>query len=183
MASTPAVPSLAPDPRTLAQRIRAKWPGAYDDLDDYTLEQKVLAKYPMYHDLPLTQPPAASEPPEPGDYLSKTEDFLQRDLPQGFVKGAKQSVSFLRNLGRAAFVPGAAYEGLKGAVTPHPELAPKNLGEGVGMAAEQLAEMAATGGPLNEFGWSDFRAGHRYRWQLCERNGHGYDHLYSEERL
>lgn len=42
-------------PQTLAQMIRAKYPGAYDDMDDATLEQKILAKYPQYSDLPRTQ--------------------------------------------------------------------------------------------------------------------------------
>lgn len=35
----------------LTQKIRAKYPGAYDDLDDATLTKKVLAKYPQYSDL------------------------------------------------------------------------------------------------------------------------------------
>jgi hypothetical protein len=44
-----------PEP-TLAQLIRAKHPGAYDDLDDQALEESVVAKYPgVYDDLPRTQ--------------------------------------------------------------------------------------------------------------------------------
>src|SRR5215469_3164383 len=43
------------DSKTLAQMIRAKYPGAYDDLSDTELEQKILAKYPQYSDLPRTQ--------------------------------------------------------------------------------------------------------------------------------
>ena len=35
--------SNAPKARALAQRIRAKYPGAYDDMDDLTLEKKILA--------------------------------------------------------------------------------------------------------------------------------------------
>lgn len=41
--------------QTLAQMIRAKYPGAYDDIDDATLENQVLQKYPQYGDLPRTQ--------------------------------------------------------------------------------------------------------------------------------
>lgn len=58
---TPAVtpqPDQQAPPQTLAQRIRAKYPGEYDDMDDQTLETKVLAKYPEYSDLPRTQPTA-----------------------------------------------------------------------------------------------------------------------------
>ena len=52
----------------LARMVRAKYPGAYDDLDDATLEAKVLAKYPgAYDDLiePTTKKPVvAAAPPE-----------------------------------------------------------------------------------------------------------------------
>jgi hypothetical protein len=53
--ATPAspLPQQAPQ-QTLAQMVRAKNPGAYDDMDDPTLESKVLAKYPQYSDLPRT---------------------------------------------------------------------------------------------------------------------------------
>lgn len=34
-----------------AQRIRAKHPGAYDDLNDQTLASRVIAKYPQYADM------------------------------------------------------------------------------------------------------------------------------------
>lgn len=44
-----------PEP-TLAQRIKAKYPGQYDDLPDAELEAKVIAKYPgVYDDVPRTQ--------------------------------------------------------------------------------------------------------------------------------
>lgn len=43
--------------QTLAQRVRAKYPGAYDDLDDQQLEAAIIAKYPgQYDDLPRTPP-------------------------------------------------------------------------------------------------------------------------------
>lgn len=41
--------------QTLAQLVRSKYPGSYDDMDDATLEKNVLAKYPQYSDLPKTQ--------------------------------------------------------------------------------------------------------------------------------
>lgn len=43
---------------TLAQAIRSKYPGVYDDMDDPTLESKILAKYPQYSDMPRTDPNA-----------------------------------------------------------------------------------------------------------------------------
>lgn len=48
------------DQRTLAQRVRAKYPGAYDDMDDAALEAAVVAKYPgVYDDIPRTGQPQA----------------------------------------------------------------------------------------------------------------------------
>lgn len=42
-------------PDTLAQKIKAKYPGAYDDVPDGELEAKIKAKYPgVYDDLPTT---------------------------------------------------------------------------------------------------------------------------------
>ena len=42
-------------PETLAQKIKAKYPGQYDDLSDQELEAKVTAKYPgAYDDIPRT---------------------------------------------------------------------------------------------------------------------------------
>lgn len=49
-------------PGQLAAKVRAKYPGVYDDLDDATLEQKILAKYPEYADLVEPAPTAPSGP-------------------------------------------------------------------------------------------------------------------------
>lgn len=46
----------------LAKRIRAKFPGAYDDLDDAALEKAVLAKHPEYADLAQPEPSSAAKP-------------------------------------------------------------------------------------------------------------------------
>ena len=44
-------------PDTLAQRVRAKYPGVYDDIDDATLDAKVRAKFPgVYDDVPSSGP-------------------------------------------------------------------------------------------------------------------------------
>lgn len=39
----------------LTSLIRQKYPGAYDDLDDSTLEKQILAKYPQYKDLAVPE--------------------------------------------------------------------------------------------------------------------------------
>lgn len=49
-----------PQGQTLAQMVRAKYPGVYDDLSDTDLESKVTAKYPgVYDDVPKS---AAGQP-------------------------------------------------------------------------------------------------------------------------
>src|SRR6266545_4628233 len=47
----------------LVEKIRAAYPGVYDDMDDATLTKKLLAKYPQYSDLaaPKLQQPVQVE--------------------------------------------------------------------------------------------------------------------------
>jgi hypothetical protein len=45
---------------SLAQMVRAKYPGAYDDIPDAQLEAQVLAKHPEYQD--LATPPQQAQP-------------------------------------------------------------------------------------------------------------------------
>lgn len=54
-----STPALNP----LVEKVRAKYPGAYDDMDDATLTKKLLAKYPQYSD--LAAPPTSSMPGAP----------------------------------------------------------------------------------------------------------------------
>lgn len=66
-------------PGTLAHRIRTKFPGAYDDLDDATLEAKWDAKYPgAYDDLPRSTLPTKPV---------SAEDFAPARAPQGSAVG------------------------------------------------------------------------------------------------
>lgn len=54
-------------PQTLAQLVRAKYPGAYDDMTDQQLEMAVKQKYPgAYDDIPTTPDPV-------GDAAGKAE--------------------------------------------------------------------------------------------------------------
>lgn len=51
-----STPALNP----LVSKIRAAYPGAYDDMDDASLTKAILAKYPQYSDLaapPIEKPP------------------------------------------------------------------------------------------------------------------------------
>jgi hypothetical protein len=46
----------------LAKRLRAKYPGAYDDMDDAALERAVIAKHPEYADMARPAPDAGAKP-------------------------------------------------------------------------------------------------------------------------
>lgn len=88
--------------QTLAQRIRAKYPGAYDDLDDAALESSVRAKYPgVYDDLPTTtaQPKADAGPHQP------TEDEWAT-MPAN--EKARALLSWAGHAVAGAFMPGDA---------------------------------------------------------------------------
>ncbi len=70
-------------PQNLASLVRAKHPGAYDDMDDVSLESAVRAKYPgVYDDIPSANAPKPSERGVPAagntfsDKLASAADYL-----------------------------------------------------------------------------------------------------------
>ena len=81
-------------PDTLAAKIRAKHPGAYDDMDDATLESAVTAKYPgVYDDMPRSTLP--TKPVSAEDFM-RPEDIANRDngtsITGGILKGATKGL-------------------------------------------------------------------------------------------
>ena len=48
--------------KELAGKVREKYPGAYDDLDDRTLAQKIVQKYPDYADTTFDDAPTGTSP-------------------------------------------------------------------------------------------------------------------------
>lgn len=78
----------------LAAAIRAKYPGAYDNVDDATLEKAVLAKYPQYQS--LAQPePAPSNKEMSLEQLQAANLKDRSDLPSttGFLKNLATSTA------------------------------------------------------------------------------------------
>jgi hypothetical protein len=64
----------------LVDKIRAKYPGAYDDMDDATLTKKVLAKFPMYSDLAVPHPQVTEPKMEEsaiGNVMSSPEEYIR----------------------------------------------------------------------------------------------------------
>lgn len=88
---------------TLAQMIKAKHPGSYDDMKDADLEKAILAKHPEYQDL-------ASPPEQPvGVVPSKQSDTFMGGFTDSLMNGEAL---------RAGAKGGLGY--LKGAVTDLP---------------------------------------------------------------
>lgn len=100
----------------LAQKIRAKYPGVYDSLDDATLEIKVADKYPQYRSMvsaPLdptkmgqphiAPPPQAAEPPPPQPGLaSKIADFMGQPIaPKVLPQPAMDALNATTQMGAA----------------------------------------------------------------------------------
>jgi hypothetical protein len=78
----------------LANKVRAKYPGVYDDMDDAALEAKVLAKYPQYGDLAKAAPSPAPQPSMGQRVVSDVKQGFKDfgDTLVGAGKGALQSV-------------------------------------------------------------------------------------------
>jgi hypothetical protein len=92
-------------PDTLAAKIRAKYPGAYDDLDDAKLEASVTAKFPgVYDDIPRSTLPTK---PVTAEQFMAPEDIANRDngtsLALDVLKGfGKRAVSSAVDFGQMA---------------------------------------------------------------------------------
>lgn len=96
----------------LATKIRAKYPGAYDDMDDASLEKAVLAKHPEYADL-AQQKPEAAKPAEPKGDLGRFGGYkMLGDAVMGAGKAALnhpvQSLAILGGMAAAPLTGGAS---------------------------------------------------------------------------
>ncbi len=94
--------------QTLAQRVKAKYPGQYDDLPDADLEAKIKAKYPgQYDDLPTTK--AESQPAAPqasGSWLDSVADYAKG------VWGQVNPIAGAQAMGQAVMHPLATAKGI-----------------------------------------------------------------------
>lgn len=147
--------------QTLAQMVRAKYPGAYDDLSDQQLESSVRAKFPgVYDDLPLSG--AKAEKPKD----SNTDAFLQRsglatigDFVIGALKGGGETAinlgRMIRSIPGSEQALGSMLQGIPGASGLAPLASapvsafdaaktytqPTNTTQAIGKGAEQFAEL------------------------------------------
>ena len=151
--------------QTLAQRVRAKYPGAYDDLSDAELEASVKKKFPgVYDDLPTSEATAAPAPvaPKPPttpaggpapwslNMLAQTARTTS-DPAVGALKGAANTVV---GMGEAAYnyIPGVAKvsNAINTALFPNQPTdarafaamrpVPTNTAQQIGFTGEQIGE-------------------------------------------
>jgi hypothetical protein len=85
------------DYRELAGRVREKFPGSYDDMDDTSLAQKIVSKYPEYSDTTFEKTEEKSLP-EFGANLAK--DAIR--VGEGMTAGANLIPRLLTDVPRAA---------------------------------------------------------------------------------
>lgn len=119
------------DQTQFAQKIREKYPGAYDHVDDATLVNKIIEKYPVYKDkvkldTPMDQGSSDSEgqldsqdtSPEEGSENKNPTPWASRAVgwTKGLAQGPIETAHLLQKLGQvsiAALDPHKTYEQVK----------------------------------------------------------------------
>jgi hypothetical protein len=121
---------------TLAQRVRAKYPGAYDDMTDQQLESAVKSKFPgVYDDLPTT--PEQGAAPE----KSWTDNLTLDNLKKAAYNASPLPLFERKNLPMTGAVLATAASG--GAAAPAIALA--GLGGAVGETVGQISDTLQSG--------------------------------------
>lgn len=126
------------------QTIKAKHP-EYGDISDADLATKVLAKYPQYKDM-VTQ----TNTPEPSA-LSKAYNAVgdaYNNYSVGLLKGAGQTVGTVGSLLNKVPLVGEYLSPKSGVNALNAMSKPEGIAQKSGAVAEQMGEMALTGGPL-----------------------------------
>lgn len=90
-----------------SQKIKAKYPGSYDDMDDRTLAQKMIQKFPQYSDVTFDQAPIAEE------------NTPWSDVPGNALEGLKKIGRGLKSLYEVGKMsPQELHEGFKNTALP-----------------------------------------------------------------
>jgi hypothetical protein len=137
------------DYREFSQKVKAKHPGAYDDLDDETLARKMVAKFPEYSDVTFGGSAGRSEtskrslPEKASGVVASQDDFELANTPSGAVKQVADATM-------EAFVP--TKDSIKRFFDPNAgrfsvsrilEALGKKTGKAVRSAAQNTAEQAS----------------------------------------
>ncbi len=129
-----------PGQQTLAQMVRAKYPGAYDDLTDQQLESQVRAKFPgTYDDLPTTQ------------VKTETPPVPQPSMWQRAAQSATQALTGIapEQQGRAADVLAGAGKSVLGTIEGGGKLIRSIPGVGPALAGMGDVTLPVTSQPTN----------------------------------
>lgn len=140
--------------QTLAQLVRAKHPGVYDDLSDEQLDGKVRAKYPgVYDDIPLSHKAARPEdftekpPPQTVGRLvgNAVTAMLPSTTPSDYITGPLNAVrhpwdQFFQPLGEALY-EGSADQGRKAKESASRVLSEPTVGGKIGAAFETTGHL------------------------------------------
>ena len=156
-----------------AQRIRSKYPGAYDDKPDEVLVKAYLQKYPTYADRVDFATNKASNPALSEKQVEKPKKNIAQELRvQPFIGAAKGAGSTAFGLGKAVSKPliglanilGKGVNKITGKQTYTPitskvreqiftkpdSLKPTNTGQKIGFGAEQIGEFFIPGGAVTK---------------------------------
>lgn len=149
-------------PEQFAQKIRTKYPGAYNAVPDLELAQRVIAKYPIYAS--QVQMPESSQAPQEGNAFSDAAGGLARGVAKGevsTVKGlselgntiADQTVGRLVNLFTGkGFNPTNTADSFSRMVGGQENVdkltKPVGAAENIGFGAEKIGEFALPGSKI-----------------------------------
>ena len=127
------------DQQTLAQMVRAKYPGAYNDLSDQDLEKAVKAKYPgTYDDIPTTTKQEAPKRPDgaPLHPLANFGEGVKQGLWKSGIALAELVNQGTSSVGLNKRIDPEVFEAArKDLATSH------NAGQALGQAVEQIGEL------------------------------------------
>ena len=131
-------------PETLAQRVRTKYPGAYDDLNDQQLESAITAKFPgVYDDIPRTQAQAQRNP------IADVAIGAAKGVGNTAV-GLGEMVHMIPGVSRAVDAMYGAPVSERGFAQARQAVAPTNTAQRIGFGAEQIGEFFLPTGPAGK---------------------------------
>src|SRR5208283_3322384 len=126
-----------------AATVRAKFPGAYDDLSDADLTSKITTKYPQYKDMVQSAPQTPTLPVSP---VGLANQALHAQNPGMQVSGAEQ------NPRRQSFVNSPALD-----MSSAPHSRPANSAPVAGALSAGLEDIPAAAQSMAEFNPADPR--------------------------
>lgn len=128
------------DIRELGQKVKAKFPGQYDDMDDAELGRRVRTKYPEYSDFTDVAPASPAAPkgsdPSPDVYGGGWAVDALRGMGAGVISTGVGAYNLARKIPGAENVMPPVSDFWKGAAE-----APDTIPGKIGKFGEQAAEM------------------------------------------